>query len=342
VKIEIADARGNTVAKASGKLEANPDGKAGGDDKDDDDDGPPKRKLEPKPGLNRFVWDLTHDGATVIPGAPVDSGSAAARVPVAPGTYTVKLTAGNQTLTQSVEVKCDPRVMPDRKDVMTYQVHPVQGLSGPGPVVEVTDGEGKRTTHFAALGIPMPSRPGTYQLVPVGGTTVVKPADLASQEQLSLRVRDDISKLADTVSRLRAVKKQIGLRKELLKDRDDAKELLKQSEALDKTLDGIEEKLHNPRAKISYDIFAARGGAMLYSQFAWLLSNLVDADGEPTKAQRELADDLGKQLAALVGQFEGVVKADVAKLNDAAKKLGVPELYVPPEKTGEKKEESKK
>ena len=26
-------------------------------------------KLEPKPGLNRFVWDLTHDGATVIPGA---------------------------------------------------------------------------------------------------------------------------------------------------------------------------------------------------------------------------------------------------------------------------------
>ena len=48
-------------------------------------------KLEPKPGLNRFVWDLTHDGATVIPGAAVDSGSAAARVPVAPGTYTVKL-----------------------------------------------------------------------------------------------------------------------------------------------------------------------------------------------------------------------------------------------------------
>ena len=50
-----------------------------------------KRKLEPKPGLNRFVWDLTHDGATVIPGAPVDSGAAAARVPVAPGTYTVRL-----------------------------------------------------------------------------------------------------------------------------------------------------------------------------------------------------------------------------------------------------------
>ena len=34
-----------------------------------------------------------------------------------------------------------------------------------------------------------------------------------------------------------------------------------------------------------------------------------------------MADDLEKQLAAQVNQFEGVVKADVAKLNDAAKKL---------------------
>ena len=36
-------------------------------------------------------------------------------------------------------------------------------------------------------------------------------------------------------------------------------------------------------------------------------------------------------------QFEGVAKADVGKLNEAARKLGVPELYVPP--PGKKKEE---
>jgi len=77
---------------------------------------------------------------------------------------------------------------------------------------------------------------------------------------------------------------------------------------------------------------------MLYSQFAWLLTNLTDGDGPPTKAQQELADDLEKQLAALVAQFESVAKDDVTKLNDAAKKLGVPELYVPPVK---KKEEAK-
>lgn len=74
---------------------------------------------------------------------------------------------------------------------------------------------------------------------------------------------------------------------------------------------------------------------MLYSQFAWLLANLIEADGAPTKAQLELADDLEKQLSTLVSRFESVAKANIGTLNEAARKLGVPELYVPP---GKKKE----
>jgi hypothetical protein len=286
VKLEIQDDKGNVIAKAEGKAKREGEAPAEPEKDDEDEDGPPKRKLEPKPGLNRFVWDLTHDGATTIPGAVVDSGGAGARVPVAPGTYTAKLIAAGQTLTQKVVVKPDPRL----------------GFLG---FVVIPQSDSADSTL-----------PGT--------------SPLAFQEHLSLRVRDDITKLSDTVARLRAVKKQLALRKDLLKDNAEAKELLKQSEALGKKLDGIEEKLHNPKAKISYDIFAAKGGAMLYSQLAWLLANLTDADGAPTKAQQELAAELEKQLTALVGQFDGVVKGDVAKLNEAAKKLGVPELYVPP------------
>ena len=67
-KIEILDAKGTVIAKASGKF---------GDKPADCNQrkrmmtstAPKPRKLEPKPGLNRFVWDLTHDGATPIPGA---------------------------------------------------------------------------------------------------------------------------------------------------------------------------------------------------------------------------------------------------------------------------------
>ena len=270
VTVEVLDAAGKRVALAKGKVRGK-DEPVDKDD-DDDDDEPPKRTVKAERGLNRFVWDLTHDGATTIPGAKVDMGSAGTRVPVAPGKYSLKLTAGGKTLTQPVEVRADPR----------------HGPAGPPA------------------------------------------AAFAEQEKLGLRVRDDITALSGTVARLRAVKRQLDLRKDLLKDRDDAKDLLKQSEALGKALDEVEGKLHNPKAKISYDIFAARGGAMLYSQLAWLLSNLTDADGAPTRAQLELADELGRELAALTARFGALVAGDVARLNAAARALGVPDLYVPP------------
>lgn len=292
VTVEVLDAKGALVATAKGKRE--PGAAPKDDKKDKDDPNAPKRKLEPTAGLNKFVWDLTHDGAKVISGAAVDMGSADANVPVAPGTYTVRLTAGNQKLTQTVTVTADPRWL-----------------------------------ARAARSLKPDER---VKIEAVGGVLPEEAAQkgLTEQQALALAVRDDITKLSNTVARLRAIKKQIDLRDELLKDRQEAKELLKETEALNKKLDAIEEKLHNPKAKISYDIFAQKGGAMLYSQLAWLLANLTDGDGAPTKPQRELATEFQNELAGLVSKFEALAKDDIAKLNAAAKKLGVPELYVPP------------
>ncbi len=310
LKIIIFDEKGNTVATAVGTPEDEDDDE---DDKDEDEDGTPKREFKYRQGLNRYVWDLTHDGATVIPKAPVDSGSAAARIPVAPGTYRVLLYGPReQVLEQPVTVRADPRLTE-------------AGSVGRIPLA----GEARKPLTLAEE---EEVRRALNRFTGLDWRAASPTAALADQEKFALRVRDDISKLADTVLRLRSVKKQLDLRKQLLKDDDKANDLLKQSLALGNKLDSIEEKLHNPKAKISYDIFAQKGGAMLYSQFAWLLANLIDADGEPTKPQRELADDLGKQLAGLVKQFDDAVKADVAKLNTVAKKLGVPELYVPPGK----------
>jgi photosystem II stability/assembly factor-like uncharacterized protein len=320
VKLEILDGKGSVIATAKGNYD--PTKLPASDDKEDEDE-PPKRKLEPKPGLNRFVWDLTHDGATVIAGAKVDTGLAGSRIPVAPGTYTIRLTAGSQKLTQTIEVKADPR-----------WARPIAQSTPKGadkPIPKTVPKSDKGLSPEIRLDLLERKEP--LAIAPLHATT-----ELVEQEKLAVRVRDDISKLSDVVARLRAVKKQLDLRKDLLKERDEAKDLLKQSEALEKKLDGIEEKLHNPKAKVAYDIFAFKGGAMLYSQFAWLLGNLTDSDGEPTKAQRELADELEKELTGLTAQFEGVAKNDIGKLNEAAKKLGVPELYVPPTK---KKEEAK-
>ena len=80
----------------------------------------PPQVLSAAPGMHRFTWDLHYQP---IPGAPAGGrgGLPIAAVPhdtvpapatpwVAPGVYTVKLTAGGKTYTQPLTVKMDPRV----------------------------------------------------------------------------------------------------------------------------------------------------------------------------------------------------------------------------------------
>lgn len=69
----------------------------------------PTDLIPAKAGLNRMVWDLRMDDPAQIPGA-FYSGSAP-RGPLAPpGHYSLKLTVGGQSRTQTLDVIADPRV----------------------------------------------------------------------------------------------------------------------------------------------------------------------------------------------------------------------------------------
>jgi hypothetical protein len=60
-------------------------------------------------GLNRFVWDMRYTEAVRFPGMILWAGET--RGPkVVPGTYQVKLTVDGATLTETFEVKSDPRL----------------------------------------------------------------------------------------------------------------------------------------------------------------------------------------------------------------------------------------
>ncbi|MBX3014934.1 MAG: glycosyl hydrolase [Caldilineaceae bacterium] len=62
-----------------------------------------------KAGVNRFVWDLRHPGATKLRGNRLAGEANNGRF-VLPGTYQVRLTVGDTVLTQSFAVVNDPRV----------------------------------------------------------------------------------------------------------------------------------------------------------------------------------------------------------------------------------------
>ncbi len=60
-------------------------------------------------GLNRFIWDMRYADAVRFPGMILWAGET--RGPkIAPGNYQVKLTVDGKTLTQTFEVKADPRL----------------------------------------------------------------------------------------------------------------------------------------------------------------------------------------------------------------------------------------
>jgi hypothetical protein len=131
------------------------------------------------------------------------------------------------------------------------------------------------------------------------------------------------------VEQLRAVKGQLVARNELLKGDKKAEPLVKASKELLKKVDALEEKLHNPRAQVAYDILAQKGGAKLYSQLAWLFELLKDSDGPPTQGVREVHAEQEKLLEKYLGEWSALRAGELGKLNEQATKLGLPGVIVP-------------
>ena len=114
IQLEFLDMTGKSIRKFTGRVErpgATTGGAApapaGGEGGGGGGGGAPPVATEA--GLNRFVWDMRYPDAVRFPGMILWSGEV--RGPkVTPGTYQVKLTVDGKTLTQSFEVKSDPRL----------------------------------------------------------------------------------------------------------------------------------------------------------------------------------------------------------------------------------------
>jgi photosystem II stability/assembly factor-like uncharacterized protein len=154
-------------------------------------------------------------------------------------------------------------------------------------------------------------------------------ADLAEQLRFALALRADIARVTTIANHLRAVKRQIVAREELLKANLKAEPLVKQGKALVSKLDALEERLHNPRAQVVYDILAQKGGAKLYSQLGAMYEWIIEGDGQPTQGMREVYGEHVRELERLEGEWQGLVANELARLNDLAGQLAVPGVIVP-------------
>src|SRR5499433_586529 len=112
VTIEILEATGKSVKKFSSKAPETPAGapsEAGGGEEGPRRFGGGPTRVPVEKGLNRFVWDLRYADATRFPGMILWAGNTSGPRAV-PGAYQVKLTVDGKTMSESFELKKDPRV----------------------------------------------------------------------------------------------------------------------------------------------------------------------------------------------------------------------------------------
>jgi len=189
--------------------------------------------------------------------------------------------------------------------------------------------------------------PGTYTLTlsadgqTATGTVEVKAdprvqmtaAERAEQLRFGLEVRDAITRLAGIVEGIRSVRDQLRGRSTLLAGNGAAASWIKSAGEVVPRLDALESELHNPKAEVSYDILAQRGGAKLYSQITPLLDWVRDADGVPTQGMKEIFAERMKELARLEADWKGLQASRIQPLNEQARALGLTYVAVPAAET---------
>jgi hypothetical protein len=154
---------------------------------------------------------------------------------------------------------------------------------------------------------------------------------LDAQLAHALRVRNDVSKLTGLVNDLRSVKDQLRARAKALEVRKSEAgiaDLLKNSDAIIKKADALEDRLHNSTAEVVYDILAMRGGTRLYSRLAPLQMWAIEAEGPPTTGMIQVLEAQERELADLESETRSFIEEEVGTVNDAAARLGLAYVVV--------------
>jgi photosystem II stability/assembly factor-like uncharacterized protein len=118
VKLEVLDSR-NQIVRTLSSTKREPWGAA-------EDEEEPKPDFKAEAGLQRAVWDLRWQGATLIKNARIDYGNPSEGPLAIPGVYTLRLTADGQQQTTTLSVKPDPRVQLSQADLEAHQAFALQ------------------------------------------------------------------------------------------------------------------------------------------------------------------------------------------------------------------------
>jgi photosystem II stability/assembly factor-like uncharacterized protein len=183
--------------------------------------------------------------------------------------------------------------------------------------------------------------PGRYEArLTAAGQTLTQPfevrkdprvsasdADLAKQQELLLKIRDELTAAHDAIGRLRAVRDQAKTATERAKGSPAEKAVQEAADALGKKLTAVEEALYQTKNRSSQDPlnFPIR----LNNKLAALAGTVGSADAAPTEQSYAVFDELKAKIDAELKTLERVLAEDVPAFNKLVREREIPAVLVP-------------
>ncbi len=154
--------------------------------------------------------------------------------------------------------------------------------------------------------------------------------DLAAQFQLTMQVRDRLTRVHDAIREIRSIREQTFDYVERTREGEypepTIEALEERAEALDEVLTEMEEALIQTRNESGQD--PINFPPMLDDQLAYLYSHVTNSYGRPTEGAYERFDDLVEETRPLLDRLERLIREDVAAFNEALKAEGVGSVVV--------------
>ncbi len=186
--------------------------------------------------------------------------------------------------------------------------------------------------------------PGNYKVrLIVGADSIVKSlaivadprvktstADLVAQFNASIKVRDRITALTESVTRIEDAQAQIDQRTAQSGDQPFAKKVSEAAKPLRGKFEGLRGELYEVGCHV--DECTLDMPIRIYNMLLSINAQIQQGDYGPTKQHGEVSDELAAKLGVTLQKLLKLENEDLADFNKLLKELGLPAVYLPPRK----------
>src|SRR5579863_1116188 len=156
----------------------------------------------------------------------------------------------------------------------------------------------------------------------------VSQADLEQQFSLLLQMRDELSRVYDTVNQIQDVRSQLSGLKRRLPENANTKTIVAAADDLEKKLVAVREEIVNLTISANEDSLAYP--PQLDAKLAYLAMDVGTADSAPTEAEQRQFEKLKRQSGELIGRWDDLQRRDLAAFQKLTAEGSLSTVVVPP------------